>query len=622
MKKRLITAAFAAVFLSVLLISCAYVGQGVSYHILAPEEASLAVSFSNDGESFTPLTEQAKVFHKRIYAAADYETVYLSVENTGEEYVYFSLSVIAAGGIAPPTGLFYCYGKGETPDIPVGSEGSEAFLLSPDESVSLAVKVGSAEDDMGVVAPTLGLSFCAERQSFAFDPASDESFTLLSGEAVRDKIPSDTERVVFTDALYPRGMTTVDLSAAQNGAVLGWQEGKSFYISTRLSGRRVMTGDNASYLLSDLKSLKSVSFSMLDTSKTRDFMRFLSGCAKLVEADLSSLDTRSAVRLRSMLNGCSSLSSASVSGWDVSAVKDVAYLFAGTSALTSLDLSAWDLSEALYTTAMLQSSGVKQLSLPEALPEIGTYFFNHVQKYEGTSFTVPSSVTYIGRAHTFYNFGTNAFSEFIVADGSTAARAVDGVLYSADGTALLAVPVGKQFENGVFEIAEGTTLLGELSFSRNTSIQTVVLPSSYRVKVYTEIYHPDFAEPSKREGDTAKTGNINTGNSLNLAIYAYTSVSAYAVKEDHPYYVSVDGVLYEKDASGNAGTLVAVPLGYTGALVIPEGVTRIEDEAFWEDEGVLFSGITEIRLPSTLTDFADGQLEKIESLGIPILYAD
>ena len=615
MKKRLLfTAAFAAVLFSFLFSSCSSLRENTVYNTFSLEETGLEIFYSLDGESFAPLTADEAVLRKRIFAAGDQEKIHLSVCNKGEGYARFSLSVVTVGGIAPPRDLFYGYGEEAVPSYAIGEEGRDAYLLAPAQSLSLQVGIGVTKKDTGVVAPLLGLSFKAESVSMDFDPTLPESFTLLPGKQVRDAIPDDTREVIFTDACNPNGIAAVDLSASQNGAVWGWSEDKTFYISSCIGGMRVRTGDDASYLFSKLSFLERVSLAGLDTSGARDFMRFFAGCSSLAHADLASIDTQSAVRLRSMFNGCASLSDADVGSWNVSSVRDAAYLFAGTTALERLDLSAWDLSLVLYTTAMLQSSGVREISLPETLPEIGTFFFNHVDGFDTSVFTLPSSVRYVARAHTFYDFGTDAFTAFAVDEASTAARALDGVLYSADGTVLLAVPNGKRFENGIFEIAEGTTLLGELSFSRNPYIKTVVLPNSYRVKVYYEKYHADFAEPSKLPTDSAKTGNINTGNSLNLAIYAYVPVESYAVKPDNPLYVSHEGALYEKSKGGAPSALIAVPICYEGVLAIPEGVRTIADEAFWEDGEVPFAGITEIRIPASLIEMGEGQLEKLNTL--------
>lgn len=580
-----------------------------NYNTFLYEDGELSVSYSRDGESFEALSADTRLFTQRIYAASGEETLYLRLTNEGKTPLRFSLDVCALGGVSVSDELFYRYageGEADASRYAIGEEGRGTLFLAPQEQRTLSLSVGTEEKDTGVVAPLLGLTLYAEPMVYAFDTEDPLSYEMLTGKEVSAAFPKNIERIVFTDRPDPKGVTLADLSARQNGAVVGWEEDGTYYVSTRVRGKRALANDNAAYLFAGLKRLSYIDLSMLDTSKTRDFMRFFSGCSALSSVDLSLLDTRSAVRTRSMFNGCDALSVMRVDGWDVSALKDASYMFANTPALISLDLSAWNLSGVAYTTAMLQRSGVKEIILPDSLPVIGSLFFNHTDRYIAPTLRLPASVSKVGLAHTFYNFGTKDFIAFETAEGS-AVTAIDGVLYSADGKTLLALPKGKSFEDGVFEIKEGVTFLGELSFSRNPHVKTVLLPNSYRVSVYTEKHHPDFA-------DGGGTGNLNIGNSLNLAIYVYTGVEAYAVKADNPHYVTRDGALYTKGADGKAEALIALPVGFEGELIIPEGVRAIENEAFWEDGEVTFEGVEHVHIPASLTEIAEGQLLKLNSL--------
>ncbi len=604
--------------LLLLLVSCTADEVLPEYNTFAFDGVSVSASYSRDAERFDTLFAHTALFEQSIYAQGNEETVYLRLQNGEETFVRLSLDIAAADGIAAPQGLFYGYaeaGSSYARRYPIGEEGRETFILAPGEGLTLALSVGTEEADIGLVALSLGLTLRAEPMLYAFDTENAQSYELLSGKEANALLPKNAKSIVFSDRADPKGVELSDLSAGQNGAVVGWEEDGVYIISTRVRGKKVLTGDNAAYLFADLKMLEHIDLSMLDTSKTRDFMRFFSNCSSLKEVDLSLLDTASAVRTRSMFNGCASLVTANVGAWDVSSVKDAAYMFAGTESLSSLDLSAWDLSRAVYTTAMFQNAGIEEISLPSSLSVVGSLFFNHADRYTASSLRLSASVVSVGRAHAFYNFGTDAFTAFETEEGCESAKALDGVLYSADGKVFLALPKGKRFEDGVLEIAEGTELLGELSFSRNPYVKTVLLPNSYRVKVYTEKHHADFA-------DANGTGNLNVGNSLNLAVYVYSGVEKYAVKEDNPVYLTHDGVLYTKNGQGRAQTLTALPVGFRGALMIPEGVTAIATEALWEDADVVFSGLSEVCIPASLTDIPEGQLVKLNSLGVTITVAE
>ena len=442
-----------------------------------------------------------------------------------------------------------------------------------------------------------------------------EDFVLLPTAEFRQLLPKGVKSIVFSDALPPKYAQLTDLSSTANEGVVGWQAGDAYIISTRVAGQKVVFNADSEALFSGLTSLESIELSAVDTSLVKDFMRFFYECTSLKTADISSFSLASAIRTRSMFMNCSSLTSVTLDGIDTSTIRDTGFMFSGTDSLESIDLRGCDLSAVICTTAMFQNSGARSILLPDSLSVLGSFFMNHIKRYEATSFTLPLAAKELANAHLFYDMGTDAFTSFIVPEGNTNFKTIDGILYSADGTRLLAVPKGKRFLNGVFESPEGVTFLGELSFSRNPYMHTVLLPNSYRVTLYTELNHKDF-------NDISGAGNKNVGNTLNIAAYTYAVVKAYAVKADNPVYTAVNGVLYEKDASGEARVLIAIPRCYEGELFIPEGVTRWQADALFELSSASFDALTAIHIPESLIEIAPSQIERINSLGKTITVAE
>ena len=139
--------------------------------------------------------------------------------------------------------------------------------------------------------------------------------------------------------------------------------------------------------------------------------------------------------------------------------------------------------------------------------------------------------------------------------------------------------------------------MNELSFSNNSTIQSILLPNSYEIIRYIKANNNDY-------------GFINSGNSLSVAIYRYTSISTYQVKEDNPRYISYEGCLYNK-----AGTeLIAVPFKYSGVLNVKEGTTTIGQEAFWDFENIRNASITTINIPASVTTIEANQLTTLNKL--------
>ncbi len=358
-------------------------------------------------------------------------------------------------------------------------------------------------------------------------------------------------------------------------------------------------------LFAKCKSLHTAKLHM-DTSGITDMSYLFYGCESLEQLDLSQWNTTNVRTMQGMFSNCSNLKDiVGHENWDTHSLESVAYMFNATKKLQTVDMSGWDLAGLKNTGWCFQNCGASTILLPENLAIISAGFLNHAAAYNGERFTVPAGVKKVGYAHTFYDFGTDSFREFYVAEGNEGYRAQDGILYSIDGTQMLAIPRGKRFTDGLYAIPEGVTFLGELSFSRNKNVTTVLLPDSY-VLNYVPVYDPAYIT-------FEDTGNLNAGLNLNIAIYSYTGVKNYKVKDSNPNYKSIDGILYTKDGT----TLVAVPTGYADELKIPEGVTVWQSAAMWsagELVDSLMKECTGVYIPASLTQIAADQLEKLNRL--------
>ena len=330
--------------------------------------------------------------------------------------------------------------------------------------------------------------------------------------------------------------------------------------------------------------------------------QMFNGCSSLKEIiGIENFDTSKVTNLGGMFGKCNSLTDLDLTRWNVSNVTTMANMFDGCKSLTSLDLSTWNMSKVTNDLAMFQNvSKATEIKLPNNVKVIGDFMFNHNSAHTGETFTIPASVTTIGKTHMWYGFGTN-FKEFIVADGNTNFKTIDGVLYSKDGTRFVSVPTHKTFENRTFTIPEGVTFIGESNFSTNKNIDTLVLPDSYVITRYVGKSNANYNK-----------ANVNYGNSLFLGIYYRTSISEYVVKDTNPNYTSVDGCIYSK----NGTELIAVPWQYNSALNIKEGTTTIGQEAF-STQGAASSEttkLTSVHIPASVTTIQSAQLTALNKL--------
>ncbi|MCR4805511.1 MAG: DUF285 domain-containing protein [Clostridia bacterium] len=371
--------------------------------------------------------------------------------------------------------------------------------------------------------------------------------------------------------------------------------------------------DTMRLLFGECPKLTDVDLSEADTAGVTSFSYMFYECRALKSLDLSSLDTSSVRTMQSMFCNCTYLSEiVGIEHWDTGKLEIMYHMFdrvasaSGAGVLDTVDMRAWDLSHLTNAAWCFQLCYAHHILLPDNLAVMSAGFLNHACKVEGSTYTIPAGVHTIGYAHTIYDFATNDFVEFIVADGNEHYVAIDGILYSADGKEMLAVPRNKPFEGGVYEIPEGVEFLGELSFSRNYNIHKVVLPDSYEI-VYVPVY-------DERYITYKDTGNLNAGTNLSIAIYCYTGITEYAVKDTNPRYASKDGIIYSKDMK----EVVAVPARYAQKMVIPEGVTVWNREAMWADGGStvdnLLNNCSGVSFPSTLAWISDDQLAMLNRL--------
>ena len=422
-----------------------------------------------------------------------------------------------------------------------------------------------------------------------------------------------TMRLLFREC---PALTAVDFSAIDSSEITDMSY--MFYNCTALKSFVFPTLDTSNVtsirgMFSGCSSLNSVNLSALNTPSVTDMSYLFYNCEALKAVDLSSFDTSIVTSIRAIFSGCKRLSGLTgYENWNTSSLENMSFAFnyvaysVSASTYVSIDLCRWDLSHLTNNGWCFQMCRAQQIIVPENIAVMSAGFVNHAIRYEGSSYTIPSGVRKIGYAHTFYDFATDDFTEFKVADGNTAYKTIDGVLYSADGKEMLAVPRNKPFEDGIFEIAEGVDFLGELSFSRNYNIHTVILPDSYEIE-YVPVYDERYIV-------FEDTGNLNAGTNLSIAIYCYTGITDYAVKETNPRYASVDGVIYSKDMTH----IVAVPARYNKQLTVPSGVEYWDREAMWADGSptvdALLLHCSGVDLPASLKVISDDQLEMLNRL--------
>ncbi|MBR2716905.1 MAG: leucine-rich repeat protein, partial [Oscillospiraceae bacterium] len=264
-------------------------------------------------------------------------------------------------------------------------------------------------------------------------------------------------------------------------------------------------------------------------------------------------------------------------------------------------------------SAFSDCSSLARITIPENVTDIGKEAFCYdtaltdVELSEGvrrveerafydcgfTAVTVPASVTYIG----LNALDGRDLQRIDVSADNAAYRSRDGILFSKGMRALYCCPATK---TGTYTVPGSVTQIGEEAFV-SSALTDITVPASV-----TRIGERAFSN---------SYGRIN-------------------VAADNPAYCSRDGVLFTRDMK----TLIHYPWSRDGDYVIPDGVTRIEEDAFFTafgltgvtipDSVTVIGGtafyecdnLTELVLPDSVTAIEEltfGRCENLASVTIP-----
>lgn len=141
--------------------------------------------------------------------------------------------------------------------------------------------------------------------------------------------------------------------------------------------------------------------------------------------------------------------------------------------------------------------------------------------------------------------------------------------------------------------ARTTSINKDVDFSKK---ETVSLTD---IKLVSQIYSANI--PKRIYVDNEEP--IVPGDIYNMCRYKFEWID---ISPKNKYYASIDGIIYTADKK----TLVRCPVGRTGRVVIPDGVTAIGHDAF------RFCNISEAVIPDSVTEvgaaaFANSNIEKL-----------
>ena len=187
------------------------------------------------------------------------------------------------------------------------------------------------------------------------------SANLIPGLEFNAAVPQTTTDIVFTDIIAPEGATLTDLSVEQNGSIVAWLDGTTYYVSSQDSMTAISFNEDCTGMFGKLyfdasmgryptslsiPYLDSIEFNgAVSTSKVVDMKYMFAQQNNLEELDLSAWDISHAEDMSYMFNDAGSYDNKLIikglNTWDISSLKNAWGVFYGAN-VVELDLSSWD----------------------------------------------------------------------------------------------------------------------------------------------------------------------------------------------------------------------------------------------------------------------------------------
>lgn len=233
------------------------------------------------------------------------------------------------------------------------------------------------------------------------------------------------------------------------------------------------------------------------------------------------------------------------------------YVFRNCTNLTAVDISKTKVTA--IADLFINCVQLSDFKINNKVFRIGENSFNNCKSL--TSFEIPNSMTYGLTAAPFAGSGINTF---IVEPTHVSYKAINGEVYSKDGSQLIVCPPAK---TGVYKVMDGVTRIGAKSFSGNEKITKVVLPASLLKPEYQNI-----------EG----------------SFHEMHGLEAFETIDNHPSIKIIDGAIYCTEGK----ILYSYPAGKSDPkITLAASTETIVDKAFSSNKK-----IEEIDFPNKLTE--------------------
>lgn len=269
--------------------------------------------------------------------------------------------------------------------------------------------------------------------------------------------------------------------------------------------------------------------------------------------------------------------------------------------------------EIKYITKAAYTDGGTTLTIPYGVEKVAGIGDVKKIRIPSTTKELPAYFSQITDIVEFYN-----------AAGQTVTKTEffsnkNGQICNSDGTILYTCYL---INNTEIKVNEGITTINELAFRQCNKATTLELPDSVTTLKGRTFMH------LQRVKEIHLGANVTTIEPVNFSYSYFTNIT---IAKENPKYMAENGAIYIKDENGNKGEMLVFVDSSATTYTVPEGVERIGDAAFITrsnlksielKEGLKSigkdafqgTGLTTIKIPSTVTSIGDGAFQSCQSL--------